>query len=257
MSHIWFTGGAALALSLGLSAQIVPKEIQSTEVEDGFSMYDSYCASCHGVDGKGAGPAAKFLKVPATNLTKLAAYNAGEFPSLQFLATLSQASGPHGSSDMPVWSNVFKVSGQSDSIVTLRLYNIMKYVQDMQDPPLVPKKRESKPMAPTVSSISPASGGDMYRAYCSSCHGGDGRGGPSAWTLKVTPTDLSTLARQHGGKFPSAAIRQVLLHGSGESVHGSSSMPVWGRVFADTGQSDAMQKLRVGNIIRYLEGLQR
>ena len=39
----------------------------------------AYCASCHGVDGKGRRPAAPALKMPTTNLTTLAAKNGGDF----------------------------------------------------------------------------------------------------------------------------------------------------------------------------------
>ena len=42
-----------------------------TSPADGKGMYTAYCASCHGASGKGDGPAAPALKVPATDLTKL------------------------------------------------------------------------------------------------------------------------------------------------------------------------------------------
>jgi len=35
----------------------------------GKAAYDKYCASCHGVDGKGKGPAAASLKDPLPDLT--------------------------------------------------------------------------------------------------------------------------------------------------------------------------------------------
>ncbi|MBZ5572099.1 MAG: cytochrome c [Acidobacteriia bacterium] len=49
--------------------------------------------------------------------------------------------------------------------------------------------------------MSPASGQQMYSAYCAVCHGNDGKGGgPAAEALKVPPPDLTVLARKNGGK---------------------------------------------------------
>ena len=43
----------------------------------------------------------------------------------------------------------------------------------------------------TVKPTSPASGQEMYKAYCAVCHGTDGKGGgPAASALKVPPPTL-------------------------------------------------------------------
>ena len=43
-----------------------------TSAGSGKEMFDAYCASCHGVDGKGNGPAAPALKKQPADLTLLA-----------------------------------------------------------------------------------------------------------------------------------------------------------------------------------------
>ena len=47
---------------------------------------------------------------------------------------------------------------------------------------------------------SPASGAEMYNAYCAACHGATGKGdGPAATALKTPPTNLTTLAAKTTG----------------------------------------------------------
>src|SRR3954469_24677628 len=87
----------------------------------------------------------------------------------------------------------------------------------------------SKSPAPYTS---PASGQEMYKAYCASCHGVDGKGnGPAASALKNPLPDLTTIKARNGGKFPSAHIIQVVRGDSNSPAHGSKDMPVWGPVF--------------------------
>jgi mono/diheme cytochrome c family protein len=55
------------------------------------------------------------------------------------------------------------------------------------------------------------SGKEMYAAYCAACHGKDGKGdGPVAAALKTPPADLTILARQHAGKFPSIQVHRAI-----------------------------------------------
>ena len=72
-------------------------------------MYMAYCASCHGADGKGNGPAAAALKTPATDLTQIAAKNGGTFPDAHIMQIIKGDSmtAAHGNKDMPVWGPVF------------------------------------------------------------------------------------------------------------------------------------------------------
>ncbi len=105
---------------------------------------------------------------------------------------------------------------------------------------------------------SAASGREMYRAYCASCHGllGDGRG-PVAPALKKPPADLTSLARRNGGRFPAVRVYQSI-EGSVEiAAHGTREMPVWGTVFRERGGGDeARVKLQVHNLTSYIESLQ-
>lgn len=109
-----------------------------------------------------------------------------------------------------------------------------------------------------VSATRADSGMQMYKTYCASCHGIHGKGdGPAAEALKMAPADLATLKQKNGGKFPSARISQIL-EGSEVVAHGSSDMPVWGPIFRSLDQSNgALAKLRIANVIKYLESMQQ
>jgi mono/diheme cytochrome c family protein len=105
-----------------------------TSPASGEQMYVSYCASCHGKDGKGNGPAAPALKVPATDLTSLAKQNKGTFPSAHVSTILTGgAVAAHGSADMPVWGPIFRsLSTGHQSEVQQRVMNLTKYIESMQ-----------------------------------------------------------------------------------------------------------------------------
>ena len=110
-----------------------------------------------------------------------------------------------------------------------------------------------------VEKTSPADAKQMYNGYCAPCHGVDGRGtGPVAGQLKRAPTDLTVLARSNDGRFPELHVVSVLRFGNAVPAHGTAGMPVWGQVLAnmDAVNSD-LTDLRISNLTRYLESLQR
>ena len=113
-------------------------------------------------------------------------------------------------------------------------------------------KIKTTPIQPT----SPASGQEMYVAYCASCHGKDGKGnGPAAPALKRQPTDLTLLSKKNGGKFPANAVYVAIGGQFSVTAHGSREMPVWGSVFSQSGD-DSQAKLRLSNLTTYIQSLQ-
>jgi len=103
----------------------------------GKAAYEKYCASCHGVDGKGQGPAAASLKSPLPDLTQLAKNNNGAFPTLRVLhsvdGTLYLAG--HGSREMPVWGEQLKagaISGTTGARKREALEFVVSYVESLQ-----------------------------------------------------------------------------------------------------------------------------
>ena len=130
---------------------------KSTEVEKpligslrGADLFVSYCASCHGRDAKGNGPMAGALKVPPSDLTRIAIHNRGTFPMANVQKIIEggeqpgtgtgatgSSSGGHGSRDMPVWGPIFSrvtvtPSGQDADLGRVRIDNLARYLREIQ-----------------------------------------------------------------------------------------------------------------------------
>ncbi len=106
-----------------------------TSAASGKDMFMSYCASCHGKDAKGDGPAANALKSPPADLTTLAKRNGGKFPADRVTSVLrGQASlASHGDQEMPVWGPVFwKMSQGHEVEVHQRISNLNHYIESLQ-----------------------------------------------------------------------------------------------------------------------------
>ncbi|HYL11867.1 MAG TPA: cytochrome c [Terriglobales bacterium] len=116
------------------------------------------------------------------------------------------------------------------------------------------KEIKHVPVKPT----SAASGEEMYNTYCAVCHGKDGKGGgPAADALKVPPTDLTTLAKKNGGKYPSDHVSAAIQGDLNLPAHGSKEMPIWGNLFWHmSGGHQSEVQLRVANLNKYIESLQ-
>jgi mono/diheme cytochrome c family protein len=130
---------SALSTCAILAAQSVPQvkktAVTATSPASGREMYIQYCASCHGKDAKGGGPAAVALKVAPIDLTTLTSHNNGKFPDIR-IARLIEGSddlAAHGSREMPIWGEVFhQMDGSGASTTKLRVANLTGYLQSIQ-----------------------------------------------------------------------------------------------------------------------------
>lgn len=128
---------AGATISLGQEAKPAVKHTTAaaTSPSSGKEMFMSYCASCHGKDAKGDGPAAGALKQAPADLTSLAKQNSGKYPADKVTSVLrGQASlMAHGDQEMPVWGPVFwKMSQGHEELVQMRIANLNKYVESLQ-----------------------------------------------------------------------------------------------------------------------------
>ena len=97
-------------------------------------MYRTYCASCHGIDGKGSGPAADALKKGPPDLTQLAKHNNGHLQDFRILRIIDgyEIRAAHGSRYMPIWGDYFRMKQRDEGIVAVREHNLVEYIRSIQ-----------------------------------------------------------------------------------------------------------------------------
>ena len=138
------------------------------------------------------------------------------------------------------------------ALAALTILPIYSSAQSSQPPAKPTVKRVPADRLPSVD------GPEIYRAYCSVCHGANGKGdGPAAAALKMPPADLTKITERYGGKFPRKAIEEKIL-GDNEPAtlaHGTREMPIWGPIFRRGSDRDVVT-LATSNLIAYLESLQ-
>lgn len=132
---------ALIVLSCTIAAQDQPKKtiehttIKPASAASGKEMYISYCAVCHGTDGKGGGPAASALKTPPADLTVLSKNNGGKYPAMKVTSAIRGTNDlpAHGSKEMPVWGPLFReISKGHEGEVQQRVANLTQYVESLQ-----------------------------------------------------------------------------------------------------------------------------
>jgi len=128
---------AAIAISFGhaQSNAKVTIPVKKTEATSGKKMFASYCAPCHGVDGRGHGPVASSLKTPPFDLTMLSRKHDGQFPDKHVIGVLQFGVDvpSHGSSTMPVWGPVLGSMSDTNPLdKQLRINNLVDYLKTIQ-----------------------------------------------------------------------------------------------------------------------------
>ena len=132
---------AFMLFALALVAQDQPQKtikkvpVTATSAASGSEMYKTYCAVCHGIDGKGNGPAASAMKIPPTDLTQLAKNDGGKFPDMKVAATIRGEGNvaAHGTPEMPIWGHLFwGMSHGHEGEVQQRVANLTKYIESLQ-----------------------------------------------------------------------------------------------------------------------------
>jgi mono/diheme cytochrome c family protein len=131
---VW--SGLALACLAG-QGQAQPA-IPGESVPVGRQYFVQYCGACHGLDGRGSGPAAAALRTPPADLTRIAQRRGGHFPDAEIAAQIDGRAMvvAHGSREMPVWGQRFaeKFGGEAvgEEAVRGHLLVLLTYLKAIQ-----------------------------------------------------------------------------------------------------------------------------
>ena len=141
---------ALLMAAATIAASILAAVGQETPAEEeyikiGGVLYEFSCASCHGLGGRGDGPAAGELKTPPADLTQLSRSNGGVFPMDFVIETIDGRNTvrAHGSAEMPVWGIVFltdferftlDTGSDDEAMARRRIKQLADYVATIQQP---------------------------------------------------------------------------------------------------------------------------
>jgi mono/diheme cytochrome c family protein len=98
----------------------------------GELLFRQYCASCHGLQGRGDGPAGGALCPPPPDLTRVRS----EVPELMRQIDGGRTIRAHGTSAMPVWGEVFEQSlidqPHKRRTALLQVKTLAEYVRSLQ-----------------------------------------------------------------------------------------------------------------------------
>lgn len=125
-----------------MAAQAVMQEppANGLELQLGAEDFRIYCATCHGIDGKGQGPVAEYMTLNPPDLTQLAKRAGGKFPA-DLMARVIDGRAEvraHGPRDMPVWGDYFgaekpKASrGVKEAEAQARIAALIAYLASIQ-----------------------------------------------------------------------------------------------------------------------------
>jgi mono/diheme cytochrome c family protein len=101
-------------------------------------------------------------------------------------------------------------------------------------------------------------GKELFLKHCAACHGRDALGdGPAAASLKTRPADLTRIRQRHDGTFPRFDVVRYIEGNRPVAAHGSSEMPVWGRIFRARPSGSAGASPEIYALTDYLQSIQQ
>jgi mono/diheme cytochrome c family protein len=115
-----------------------PQSIPPEAVRVGHHYFVRYCSACHGIEGRGDGPAASALQPLPADLTRIAQRRGGHFPVAEIRAYIDGRIGvpAHGRREMPVWGERLEemVGGGSlgEAVARSSLQLLVEYLQAIQ-----------------------------------------------------------------------------------------------------------------------------
>lgn len=106
----------------------------------GKELYERFCASCHGVEGRGDGPVSPYFTIEVPDLTLIARRAGGAYPRDRVVRIIDgrHIFGAHGTRTMPVWGEDFSRAAPGDPNAErqtrLIIDRLADYVAELQRP---------------------------------------------------------------------------------------------------------------------------
>jgi mono/diheme cytochrome c family protein len=130
------------AATFGIAAaSVLAKDAPKQGWSFGKTQFEARCATCHGKDGKGKGPAAQEIGLKAPDLTTFAKRNGGAFPTdLAWQKIDGRPASYDVNRQMPVWGSDFRHEALTnvnrtatpESYVTAEIYALVEYLKSIQ-----------------------------------------------------------------------------------------------------------------------------
>lgn len=203
-THIgdWLEDFPSTNMRMGAALQARSGPNDAHERDEGRGVYRRLCQGCHGADGRGDGPAAKFLAIPPTDLTR------GIF---KFRSTMGINSLP---SDQDLYATINNgLAGTAMSpwyeLDTQERMAVVQYIKTFSGrwKGVMVTTSLDLPPEPAVTRDGLAHGKTLYTGSCAKCHGEDGRGAALAaplsdqWGRRLRVPDLTLpMGEVHGVK---------------------------------------------------------
>ncbi len=138
----WTVAAASAAVLAFGSSTFAQEEMGSDSI--GKMEFQSNCAACHGMGGRGDGPLVEFLKQTPPDLTQLSKRYNGVYPQkkvYEWIRDVNQKRA-HGTQEMPVWGDRYAreimmtygpdYTGPGSS-VTERILKLVYYIGSIQE----------------------------------------------------------------------------------------------------------------------------
>jgi cytochrome c oxidase cbb3-type subunit 3 len=191
----------------------------------GRKLYMTHCYTCHGVTGRGDGPAAARLPIKPRNLTDDAYLSRKTDQDLYNVISGGSAS-LHRFSGMPDWKSV---------LYHERIWDLVGYIRVLHRPQAAKEHALIPPG--TIES-----GKRLYVDYCAVCHGEGGKGdGPLTAMFGPKPLDFTD---KEGMAAKADVDLYFAIAEGGEAVGKSAFMPRWGGLLKDQEMADVIAYVR-------------
>ncbi len=183
---------AALLVTGGLYAVVAPATSVAAPTPEetvarGQELFAVSCASCHGLNGEGAG----LLNETAPSLIGVGA------ASVDFQMRTGR---------MPMANPYAQAPNKQNTFTAEEIAAISLYVASLGDGPAIPDPGQYDPSGLSAAEV--AVGGDLFRTNCSACHNFQGSGGalPNGRVapplLDAEPLDIHEAMRTGPGEMP-------------------------------------------------------